>query len=128
VSETVQRHTEGFFRFKDLGACALPDIAQPARVYACTGVSQVNTRLETFLRRHRSAILGRERRSTGSMSYDKARGSQGRLPSVVGIGKSLAYEFQGMLADVHANPRRSYEQAAPYHAFFLLCALPPPST
>jgi hypothetical protein len=61
VSETVRRQAEGFFRFKDLGPCALPEIAQAVHVYACVGANLVNTRLEAFLRRHRSAFLGRDR-------------------------------------------------------------------
>jgi class 3 adenylate cyclase/DNA-binding winged helix-turn-helix (wHTH) protein len=61
VSETFRRQTEGFFRFKELGEWALPDIAQPVYVYECAGVNQVSTRLEALLRRHLSAFRGRER-------------------------------------------------------------------
>lgn len=127
VSDTVQRQTEGFFRFKDLGKCALPDIAQPVRVYACTGVNQVNTRLEAFLRRRRSAFVGREREiDTLNALWTKARGGQGQvvcLFGVAGIGKSrLAYELQRILAEACTVQAQafSYGQEMPYHAFIPL--------
>lgn len=123
VSETVQRQTEGFFRFQDLGTCVLPDIAQPVRVYACIGVHQVTTRLEAMLRRHRSTFLGREREiDLLNALWAKARSGQGQvvcLFGVAGIGKSrLAYEFQGTLAEASTLQVQavSYGQAIPYHA------------
>jgi class 3 adenylate cyclase len=61
VSEAVRQQTEGFFRFKDLGTCALPEISQPMHVYECMGANQGSTRLEAYLRRHLSALSGRER-------------------------------------------------------------------
>jgi class 3 adenylate cyclase/tetratricopeptide (TPR) repeat protein len=127
VSDLVQRQTEGFFRFKDLGTCVLPDIAQPVRVYALTGVNRVSTRLEAFLRRHRSAFLGREREiDLLTALWTKARGGQGQvvcLFGAAGIGKSrLAYEFQRTLADACTLQAQSlsYGQAVPYHAFIPL--------
>jgi class 3 adenylate cyclase len=124
VSETVWQQAEGCFRFKDLGTCALPDIAQPVRFYACTGGNQVSTRLEVLLRRHRSAFLGRER-EIGWLDalWTRARSGQGQIVCLfgaAGIGKSrLAHEFQGQLAEACALQAQalSYEQAMPYHAF-----------
>lgn len=127
VSETVQRHAEGFFRFEDLGSCALRDIAQAVHVYACTGVNPVSTRLEAFLRRHRSAFVGREREiDTLNALWTKARGGQGQVVCLfgsAGIGKSrLAYEFQRTLAEACTLQAQalSYEEAMPYHAFIPL--------
>jgi class 3 adenylate cyclase/tetratricopeptide (TPR) repeat protein len=127
VSEAVQRQTAGFFRFKDLGMCALPDIAQPVRVYACTGVNRVNTRLEASLRRHRAAFVGREREIDFLKAlWTRARGGQGQvvcLFGVAGIGKSrLAYELQRALAEARTLQAQalSYGQGMPYHAFIPL--------
>src|SRR5262249_39986009 len=61
VSEAVWHQAVGFFHFEDRGLCTLPEITQPMRVYACTGVAQVASRLEAFLHRQRSLFLGRER-------------------------------------------------------------------
>jgi hypothetical protein len=104
VSDVVRRQTEGFFRFKDLGACTLPDIVQPVRVNACAGVNHVSTHLEAFLGRHRAAFLGREREigllNTLWTNVRSGRGQVTCLFGVAGIGKSrLAYEFQCMLAE-----------------------------
>jgi class 3 adenylate cyclase len=127
VSEMVWRHTEGFFRFKDLGEYSLPDIARPMQVYECTGVNQVSTRLEALLRRHRSPFVGREREfDVLNALWTRARGGQGQvvcLFGVAGIGKSrLAYEFQRTLAEACALQAQalSYGQAMPYHAFIPL--------
>jgi class 3 adenylate cyclase/DNA-binding winged helix-turn-helix (wHTH) protein/tetratricopeptide (TPR) repeat protein len=127
VSETVWRHTEGFFQFKDLGKCALPDIAQPVRVYVCTGINQMHTRIEAFLCRHRSAFLGREREiDLLHALWTRARGGQGQvvcLFGAAGVGKSrLAYEFQSTLTEVCTLQAQalSYGQAMPYHAFIPL--------
>ena len=127
VSEAVRRHSEGFFRFKDLGACALPDIARPVRVYECTGVNQVHTRLEAFLRRHLSAFRGREREiDLLKTLWTRAYGGQGQVVCLfgeAGIGKSrLAYEFQRTLAEVCALQVQAFSsgQEVPYHAFIPL--------
>jgi class 3 adenylate cyclase len=127
VSETVRRQAEGFFRFKDLGPCALPEIAQAVHVYACVGANLVNTRLEAFLRRHRSAFLGRDREiDLLHALWTKACGGQGQvvcLFGTAGIGKSrVAYEFQRTLAEASALQAQtlSYGQAMPYHAFIPL--------
>jgi class 3 adenylate cyclase/DNA-binding winged helix-turn-helix (wHTH) protein/tetratricopeptide (TPR) repeat protein len=127
VSEMVRRQTEGFFRFKDLGEWALPDIAQPLYVYECAGVSHVSTRLEALLRRHLSAFRGREREIDRlNALWTRACGGQGQVVCLfgeAGIGKSrLAYEFQRTLAEactLHAQAL-SHEQAMPYHAFIPL--------
>jgi class 3 adenylate cyclase len=107
VSEAVRRHAEGFFRFKDLGECALPDIARPVRVYECTGANQVRTRLEAFLRRHLSTFRGREWEIDFLKTlWTRADGGQGQVACLfgeAGIGKSrLAYEFQRALAEACA--------------------------
>jgi predicted ATPase len=97
------------------------------RVYECTGVDQVNTRLEALLRRHRSAFLGREREiDLLKALWRKARGGQGQvvcLFGVAGIGKSrLAYEFQCTLTEACTWQAQtlSYGQAMPYHTFIPL--------
>ena len=127
VSETVRRHSEGFFRFKDLGECALPDIAKPVRVYECTGANQVHTRLEAFLRRHLSAFRGREREiDLLKALWTRACGGQGQVVCLfgeAGIGKSrLAYEFQRTLAEACALQVQAFSsgQEVPYHAFIPL--------
>jgi DNA-binding winged helix-turn-helix (wHTH) protein len=48
VSEAVRQQAAGFFRFNDLGELILPEVPQPVRVYECTGVDQVSSRLEAF--------------------------------------------------------------------------------
>jgi class 3 adenylate cyclase/tetratricopeptide (TPR) repeat protein len=127
VSDVVRRQTEGFFQYKDLGACTLPDIVQPVHVYACAGVNQVNTRLEAFLRRHRSAFLGRDW-ELGLLNalWTNVRSGRGQvvcLFGVAGIGKSrLAYEFQCMLGEACTLQAQAlpYGQTVPYHAFIPL--------
>ncbi|MGH9261176.1 MAG: AAA family ATPase, partial [Acidimicrobiales bacterium] len=126
VSEAVRRHAEGFFRFKALGECALPDIARPVRVYECTGANQVHTRREAFLRRHLSAFRGREREiDLLKTLWMRAYGGQGQVVCLfgeAGIGKSR------LLADLleRANARGvaslagagdAIERATPYHAW-----------
>jgi class 3 adenylate cyclase/DNA-binding winged helix-turn-helix (wHTH) protein/tetratricopeptide (TPR) repeat protein len=127
VSEMVRRQTEGFFRFKDLGEWALPDIAQPMYVYECAGVNQASTRLEALLRRHLSAFRGREREiDLLNALWTRARGGQGQVVCLfgeAGIGKSrLAYEFQRTLAEACTLRAQalSHGQAMPYHAFIPL--------
>jgi class 3 adenylate cyclase len=127
VSEAVRRHTEGFFRFKDLGACALPEITQPMHVSECTGANQVSTRLEAFLRRYLSAFRGRKREiDLLNALWTRACAGQGQVVCLfgeAGIGKSrLAYEFQRTLAEAGALQAQalSYGQAMPYHAFIPL--------
>ena len=127
VSQMVQRQTEGFFRFTELGERTLPDIAQPLHVYECTGVDQVTTRLEASLRRHRSAFLGRERElDLLHTLWTRARAGQGQVVcvfGVAGIGKSrLAYEFQRTLTEACTLQAQtlSYGQTMPYHAFIPL--------
>lgn len=99
VSEAAQRQAAGFFRFADRGVCTLPEITQPVRVYACTGVAQVVSRLAAFLYRHLSTFLGRERdMDLLSTFWASARRGQGQVVVLfgeAGVGKSrLAYEFQ----------------------------------
>ncbi|HEX2277170.1 MAG TPA: AAA family ATPase [Candidatus Tectomicrobia bacterium] len=127
VSETVRRQTEGFFRFKELGEWALPDIAQPVYVYECAGVNQVSTRLEALLRRHLSAFRGREREiDLLNALWTRARGGHGQVVCLfgeAGVGKSrLAYEFQRTLAEACTLQAQalSHGQAMPYHAFIPL--------
>ncbi|MGH8066234.1 MAG: AAA family ATPase [Candidatus Entotheonellia bacterium] len=127
VSEAVRRHAEGFFRFKALGECALPDIARPVRVYECTGANQVHTRLEAFLRRHLSAFRGREREiDLLKTLWMRAYGGQGQVVCLfgeAGIGKSrLAYEFQRIPAEACALQVQAFSsgQEVPYHAFIPL--------
>jgi class 3 adenylate cyclase len=98
VSAAVWQQAVGFFRFEDRGACALPEIAQPVQVYACTGVAQGTSRLEAFLHRQRSTFLGRERdMDLLSTLWARARRGQGQVVILfgeAGVGKSrLAYEF-----------------------------------
>jgi class 3 adenylate cyclase/DNA-binding winged helix-turn-helix (wHTH) protein/tetratricopeptide (TPR) repeat protein len=127
VSEMVRRQAEGFFRFKDLGECTLPDIARSMRVYEFTGVNQVSTRLEAMLRRHLSAFFGRERELDRlNALWARACGGQGQVVCLfgeAGVGKSrLAYEFQRTLPEagtLHAQTL-SHGQAMPYHAFIPL--------
>ena len=111
VSAAVWRHTEGFFQFKALGMCALSDIAQPVRVYVCTGMNQMHTRLEASLRRHRSAFLGREREiDLLHALWTRTRGGQGQvvcLFGAAGVSKSrLAYLLASTLC-TRSWPRAS---------------------
>ena len=102
VSEAVRQQAEGFFRFNDMGACTVPGIAQPVRVYECTGVGQVTSRLAAALRRRVSQFVGRE----GEMAllhalWTKACHGQGQVVCLfgeAGIGKSrLAFEARDIL-------------------------------
>jgi class 3 adenylate cyclase/DNA-binding winged helix-turn-helix (wHTH) protein len=127
VSEAVRRQSEGFFRFKDLGICALPDIAQQVRVYECSGASRVHTRLEAFMRRHLSTFRGREREiDLLKTLWTRAQGGQGQVVCLfgeAGIGKSrLAYELQCTLAEACALQVQAFSsgQEVPYHAFIPL--------
>jgi class 3 adenylate cyclase/DNA-binding winged helix-turn-helix (wHTH) protein/tetratricopeptide (TPR) repeat protein len=127
VSEAVRRQAEGFFWFKDLGECTLPDIAQALHIYECTGVRQASTRLEASLRRHLSAFRGREREIEWLKTlWTRVCGGQGQVVWLVGeagIGKSrLAFEFQRTLAEgctLHVQTL-SHGQSEPYHAFIPL--------
>jgi class 3 adenylate cyclase/DNA-binding winged helix-turn-helix (wHTH) protein len=127
VSEAVWQQALGFFHFEDRGLCPLPEIAQPVHVYACTGATQVSSRLEALLHRQRSPFLGRER-AMSQLGTFWTRASQGRGQVVVlfgeaGVGKSrLAYEFQRTLwagRTLHAQTL-SYGQAMSYHAMIPL--------
>jgi class 3 adenylate cyclase/DNA-binding winged helix-turn-helix (wHTH) protein/tetratricopeptide (TPR) repeat protein len=127
VSEPVWQQAVGFFRFEDRGACPMPEIVQPVRVYACTGVAQVASRLEAVLHRHRSPFLGREREmDLLSTLWSRVRRGQGQVAVLfgeAGVGKSrLAYEFQGTLADGRLLQAQalSYGQSMAYHAMIPL--------
>jgi hypothetical protein len=123
VSEVAQRQAAGFFRFADRGVCTMPEIAQPVRVYACTGVAQVVSRLAAFLYRHLSTFLGRERdMDLLSTFWASARRGQGQVVVLfgeAGVGKSrLAYEFQRTVTEgrkLHTQTY-SYGQSMSYHA------------
>jgi predicted ATPase len=117
----------GFFRFEDRGLHALPEITQPVRVYVCTDVARVTSRLEVSLHRHRSPFLGRGR-AMNQLSTLWARVEQGQgqvavLFGEAGIGKSrLAYEFQRTLSagrTLHAQTL-AYGQGMFYHAIIPL--------
>jgi class 3 adenylate cyclase/tetratricopeptide (TPR) repeat protein len=127
VSEAVWHQAVGFFHFEDRGLCPLPEITQPVRVYACTGVPQAASRLEAFLHRQRSLFLGRER-AMEQLGTFWARACRGQGQVVVlfgeaGVGKSrLAYEFQRTLHEgrtLHAQTL-SYGQSISYHAIIPL--------
>jgi class 3 adenylate cyclase len=127
VSEAVRRQATGFFRFNELGELPLPEVAQPMRIYACTGVARASLRLEAFLRRHVSVFLGRAREmELLNMLWARVRRGQGRVVCVVGepgVGKSrLAHEFQGTLTAARVLPAQtlSYGQSMPYHPFIPL--------
>jgi predicted ATPase len=127
VSEAVWHQAIGFFHFEDRGLCPLPEIIQPVRVHACTGVAQVTSRLEALLHRQRSPFLGREHamEQLGTFWTRACRG-QGQVVvffGEAGVGKSrLAYEFQRTLhtgRTLHAQTL-SYGQAMPYYAMIPL--------
>jgi predicted ATPase len=123
VSEAVRQQAEGFFRFNDTGACTVPGLAQPVRVYECTGVGQVTSRLAAALRRRVSQFVGRE----GEMAllhtlWTKACHGQGQVACLfgeAGIGKSrLAFEARDTLTGGRLLEAQtlSYGQQTPYHA------------
>src|SRR4029453_13683671 len=123
VSEAVRQQAEGFFRFNDVGAYTVPGIAQPARVYECTGVGQVTSRLAAVLRRRVSQFVGREREMTLLRAlWTRTCPGQGRggcFFGGAGVGKSrLAFEAQDTLTGGRLLEAQtlSYGQQAPYHA------------
>ena len=123
VSEAVRQQAEGLFRFNDVGACTVAGIAQPVRVYACTGVGQATSRLAAALRRRVSQFVGREREMALLHElWTRACHGQGQavcLFGEAGIGKSrLAFEARDTLTGGRLLEAQtlSYGQQTPYHA------------
>jgi class 3 adenylate cyclase/tetratricopeptide (TPR) repeat protein len=127
VSEAGWRQATGFFRFNELGEFALPEVAQPVRIYACTGVDQASLRLEALLRRHVSVFLGRAREmELLNVLWTRVCRGQGQVVCLVGepgVGKSrLAHEFQRTLTATRILRAQtlSYGPSMPYHPFIPL--------
>ena len=123
VSEAVRQQAEGFFRFNDVGAYTVPGIAQPVRVYECTGVGQVTSRLAAALRRRVSQFVGREREMALLRAlWTRVCHGQGQVVCLfgeAGIGKSrLAFEARDTLTGGRLLEAQtlSYGQQTPYHA------------
>jgi class 3 adenylate cyclase/tetratricopeptide (TPR) repeat protein len=124
LSEAVRQQARELFDFKDLGLFALRGMAEPVRVYACTGGGQGTSRLATSLRRGWSVFLGRERELASLRTlWARACGGQGQVVWLVGeagVGKSrLVYEFRRTLGVITTLEVQSlpFGRSMPYHAF-----------
>lgn len=124
VSEAAWRLTEGYFRFRPLGALRVRGVGEPVDAYVLEGEGTVVSRLEASLRRGVSPFRGREAelRMLGEAWESAARGAGGAICLVgePGIGKSrLAYELGRTLgiADRIEGMALSHARGAPYFVF-----------
>ncbi len=123
VSQSVQQQAVGFFRFRDDGVHALPDIVEPVHVYTCEGPIAVTSRLEATLARGRSAFHGRcQELSFLHARWARVSNGEGQVVCMIGeagVGKSrLAAEFLQRIGPVNQVTAQAYAHghATPYHA------------
>jgi len=99
VSESTYRLTEGFFRFKELGAAQVKGIPQPLAVYELQGLGALRTRLQVAAHRGLGRFVGREAElQTLYQALHQSTAGQGQIVAVLGeagVGKSrLFHEFK----------------------------------
>jgi hypothetical protein len=119
VSEAGWRQATGFFRFNELGEFTLPEVAQPVRIYVCTGIDHVGLRLEAVLRRHLSVFLGRGREmELLNTLWARVRHGQGQVVCLVGEpgatwgpGLALMYSEFGRQSEA----REEFQRLACHH-------------
>jgi adenylate cyclase len=127
VSDAVQHQATGFFRFTPLGLQSLPEIPEPVRVYICTGVGAVTSRLEGALARGRTAFHGRQQElALLAACWARVCQGTGQVVCVIGeagVGKSrLAYECRRTSGGARwlTMQALSYGQTMPYQALLPL--------
>ncbi|CAG2153228.1 hypothetical protein LMG31506_04776 [Cupriavidus yeoncheonensis] len=99
VSESTYRLTEGYFRFKELGAAQVKGIPQPLAVYELLGPGALRTRLQVAAQRGLARFVGREAELESLYrALHQSMAGQGQIVAVVGeagVGKSrLFHEFK----------------------------------
>src|SRR5262249_18393469 len=97
--EETRMLTDGYFRFKRLGAVRIKGVSDPVEIHEVTGVGPLRTKLEVSARRGLSVFIGRQREiEVLRQAWGGARGGHGQDGSVVGepgVGKSrLFHEFK----------------------------------
>ncbi len=99
VSEQTHKLTEGYFKFKGLGAAQIKGVIEPLHIYELLGVGSLRTRLEVAARRGLVRFVGRQpEMEQMRRALDLAKEGHGQIAAVVGepgVGKSrLCYEFK----------------------------------
>jgi class 3 adenylate cyclase/tetratricopeptide (TPR) repeat protein len=99
VSEETRKLTDGYFRFKGLGAARIKGVSEPVEIHEVTGVGPLRTKLEVSARRGLSRFTGRQREmELLRQALELARGGHGRIVGAIGepgVGKSrLFHEFK----------------------------------
>src|SRR5262249_6855724 len=98
VSEETRKLTDGYFRFKGLGAARIKGVSDPVEIHEVTGVGPLRTRLEVARSRGFSRFVGRvNETATLEAALARALAGEAQVVGVVGepgVGKSrLCFEF-----------------------------------
>jgi predicted ATPase/class 3 adenylate cyclase len=99
ATETIRKHSEGYFLFKSLGPTRVKGVSEPVNVYEVTGLGPLRTRLQRAAARGYTKFVGREREmEVLSRTAEQAKTGHGQIVAAMaepGVGKSrLFYEFK----------------------------------